>query len=538
MAPFTRPLKKSVPTFLCFLFAAAAASNALLATHYRGRARDAESAIAKEQGRNAADRSLRVSHEDKTYVRALSERYGLAPKENILVHDVVLLAVKMNTELNRSVPAEYSTAKTPWLPPPPRTMPQRTLADMKEVAFAVDKGRIELDGEPTLYQYAISNPTSAPIPMPILHSGIRWDDAEKLVESAGFRNITDEVERAVAVWKFVAEHRIHAMPVTEGSEEHDLVKFFSCYGYGFCDDAAQAVAGLAKLSGLDARIWNLSGNVHVVPEVFAGGRWILLDADFAVFFHKPGDPSVILGVAELGRDRALFSNAVQRGKLPSFEREYAGYFLNPAGNKPRPVEARSDHRITASLAPGEKVVFSNFNWGSYFLGAYPQRVPRYFNGYFSRPLPAESFSLPAGVEIRRDGESFTIANSTTEPQAVAVWVEYPFPIVGGVFTSSVAVELEFEDRASGRKVRLKPGREIPLESAVTQVAKQPTTAFTLRIFVPAGGLLKFDAPPQLISDFQFAELPLLRLKNGGNEFQVHSPYPTTLAGLKGEVWWR
>jgi hypothetical protein len=100
------------------------------------------------------------------------------------------------------------------------------------------------------------------------------------------------------------------------------------------------------------------------------------------------------------------------------------------------------------------------------------------------------------------------------------------------------VELEFEDRASGRKVRLKPGREIPLESAVTQVAKQPTTAFTLRILVPAGGLLKFDAPPQLISDFQFAELPLLRLKNGSYEFQVHSPDPTTLAGLKGEVWWR
>ena len=536
MALFTRPLKKSVPTFLCFIFAAAAASNALLATHYRGRARNAESAIAKEQGRSAADRSLRVSQEDKTYVHALSERYGLAPKDNIQVHDVVSLAVKMNTELNRAIPAEYSTARTPWLSPPPRTMPQRTLADMKEATFAVDKGRIELDGEPTLYQYAIFNPTSVAVPLPILHSGIRWDDAEKMVESAGLRSISDETDRAIAIWQFVSKHRYHAKPVTEGAEEHDTVKFFSCYGYGFCDDASQGVAGLAKLCGLKARIWGLEG--HVVSEIFADGRWMLLDADFAVYFHKPAEPRMILGVEELAKDRAAFKNAVQLGSGGEFEGGYAEFFLTTADNKPWPVEARSEHRIAGSLAPGEKIVFSNFNWGSYFLGAYPQRVPRYFNGYFSRPLPAESFSLPAGVEIRRDGESFTIANSTTEPQTVAVWVEYPFPIVGGVLTSSVAVELEFEDRASGRKVRLKPGREIPLESAVTQVAKQPTTAFTLRIFVPAGGLLKFDAPPQLISDFQFAELPLLRLKNGSNEFQVHSSEPTTLAGLKGEVLWR
>ncbi len=538
MAPFTRHLKKSLPIFLCFVFAGLAASCVLLAQHYRGRARAAESAISIERSRASADRSGGISSQEKTYIRALSERYGTPLRENVTLRDAVNVAARMNQDLNMSVPAEYSTAKTPWLPPPPRTLKSRDFPDGKRVPFSLEKGVIVMEGEPKLYNYSISNDTGHEVPMPVLYKGIRWDDAEKLVESAGLRGISDEVDRALAVWRFVAEHRYHAMPVTEGAEEHDTVKFFSCYGYGFCDDAAQAVAGLARMCGLKARIWSLSGNVHVVPEIFAGGRWILLDADFAVYFHKTGDPRTILGVEELGQDRAGFRNAVQRGKLPGFEHDYAGYFRDPAGNKEWKVEARSDYRIAATLKPGEKVVFSNFNWGAYFFGAYPQRVPRYFNGYFDRPIEPEMFVAPKGVEIRRDSGVFTIANSTTENQMVELFVECPFPVVGGLFKSTASLQMEFEDRTFGRKIQLKPGREVALDSAVTKVNKQPTTSFVLRIFVPAGGLLKFDRTPHLITDFQFAELPLLRLKNGSNEFQIHTPDPATLSGLTGEVSWK
>ena len=538
MAPFTRYLKKALPILLCFTFAGLAASCVLLSQHYRARARAAENALSIDRSRATAERAGRISSQEKTYIRALAERYGISLRESVTIRDAVTVAARMNQDLNLNVPAEYSTAKTPWLPPPPKTLKSRDFPDGKRVPFSLEKGVIALEGEPKLYHYSISNDTGSEVPMPILYKGLRWDDAEKLVESAGLRGISDEVDRAVAVWRFVAQHRYHAMPVTEGAEEHDTVKFFSCYGYGFCDDAAQAVAGIARLCGLQARIWSLSGNVHVVSEIFAAGRWILLDADFAVYFHKTGDPRTILGVEELAQDRTAFRNAIQCGRLPGFEHEYAAYFQDRVGNKEWKVEVRSDYRIAATLKPGEKVVFSNFNWGSYFFGAYPQRVPRYFNGYFDRPIEPEMFVAPKGVEIRRDSGAFTIANSTTEDQMVELFVEYPFPIVGGVFKSTASVQMEFEDRHFGRKIQLKAGRDVALDSAVTRVNKQPTTSYVLRIFVAAGGLIKFDRIPHLITDFQFAELPLLRLKNGDNEFQIHTPAPETLSGLTGEVSWK
>lgn len=518
--------------------AAAAASTIVLASHYYSRARKAEAALIKEVGRFTAERTVRLSQQERTYLKALSDRYGAAPKEEDVLRDAISLAARMNQEMNRTVPAEYSTAKTPWLPPPPKTLAGRDLADAKQSTFSPETGKLELPGDAALYQYSILNPTSTPVPMPILHSGIRWDDANAMMETSGIRAIADETDRAIAIWRFVSEHRYHTSPVTEGSEEHDSVKFFSCYGYGLCDDAAQAVAGLAKLCGLEARIWGLSGNIHVVPEIFASGRWILLDADFAVYFHKAGEPRTILGVEELGKDRAAVRNAVQCGKLPTFEPDYAGYFSDTAGNKPWPVQARSEHRIAAMLQAGERVVFSNFNWGEYFLGAYPTRVPRYFNGYFERTLTADAFTVPDGLEIRRNGESFTIANQSRRDKRAEAVIEYPFPIVGGKIISPTSAKFEFEDRVMQRKFRLETGREISFGNAVTQVAKQPTTSFTIFVVIPEGGMVKFDKPIRLISDFQFAELPLLRLKAGMNEFKIHSSDPATLAGLRGEIFWK
>ena len=508
----------------------------MLAFHYFNRAHKSETALSKEVGRFAAERNVRISQQERTYLKALSERHGVSPKEEDFLRDTISIAARMTKEQNRSIPAEYNAAKTPWLPPPPSTLESRTLANAAQTAFTLESGKVELPGDATHYQYVISNPTSTAVPMPILHTGIRWDAAADMARSAGLRDIADETDRAIAVWRFVAEHRIHAMPVTEGPEEHDLVKFFSCYGYGFCDDAAQAVAGLAKLCGLQARIWGLEG--HVVPEIFAGGRWLMLDADFAAYFHQPGNPRAILGVEELGKDRAAFKNSVALGKQGSFEEGYAEPFLSTADNKPLPVEARSDHRVTATLQPGERVVFSNFNWGQYFLGAYPQRVSRYFNGYFDRPLTADAFTVPDGVEIRRNGESFTIANQSRRDRRAEAIIEYPFPIVGGKIISPTSAKFEFEDRAVERKFRFEAGREVSFDNAVTQVAKQPTTSFTIFIVIPAGGMVKFDKPLRVISDFQFAELPLLRLKSGVNEFKVYSPDPATLAGLQGEVLWK
>lgn len=536
MAPFSRTLKKSLSTYICFALAAVATSSAMLAHHYRGRVKKAEAALSKEQGKSAAEKVAKVSPQEHTYLKALGAQFGYDPKENEPFRDAVSVAARLNAQLNFSTAAEYNAARTPWLPPPPKTLKQRIIAGAKQTPFSLGEGKIELPELPVFFQYSIVNPTDTSIPMPILHTGIRWDIAEKIVETAGLPAIADEVDRAIAIWRFVAEHRYHAMPVTEGPEEHDLVKYLACYGYGFCDDTAQAVAGIAKLCGMEARIVGLEG--HVVPEVYAAGRWMMLDADFAVYFHQADDPRAILSVEELAKDRAAFKNAVQLGKGGPYEDGYADPFLSTGDNKPVTIEARTEHRIECKLTPGERVVFSNYNWGEYFVGAFPQRVPRYFNGYFERPLTADAFTLPSGLEIRREGETFTIVNLGKRDKRADTIITCPFPVVGGSVSSPTSVKLEFEDNVVKRKFILKEGREVSFSSVVTAVSKQPTTSFSVMVVVPAGGMVKFEKPMRLFTHFQFAELPLLRLKKGTTDFRTFTPEPSTLDKLTGEIFWK
>jgi hypothetical protein len=368
------------------------------------------------------------------------------------------------------------------------------------------------------YQYAIINQGPQPAAMPILFSSIRWDSFDALIETAGLRKIEDELDRAIAIWRFVAEHRVHGHPVTEGDEEHDLVKFLACYGYGFCDDSAQAVVVLAKACGLQARIRGLGG--HVVPEILAGGKWRMLDPDFAVHFHEAGDPRAIHSADELTDDRQRFEHARGLGSGGPYNKAYADLFLSTSDNVDWPIRGAASHRVEHIMAPGERVVFSSFNWGRYFLGAYPDRPPRFYNGYFERLARAADFHAGDGLQVTAAGEAFIVRNRSPERRAVAVEFTSPFPIVGGEF-SGVPNGLQLEWEEGTRHVPLESSEgAASFDAAVAQLSPHPTYRFKLNLFVPPGAEVSFAAPPRIIIDFQFAETVLLPLGAEPRPFTV------------------
>jgi hypothetical protein len=51
-------------------------------------------------------------------------------------------------------------------------------------------------------------------------------------------------------------------------------------------------------------------------------------------------------------------------------------------------------------------------------------------------------------------------------------------------------------------------------------------------------MVKFEKPMQITCDFQFAEMALIRLKAGTNEFMVHTAEPAALPNLTGELLWK
>lgn len=99
--------------------------------------------------------------------------------------------------------------------------------------------------------------------------------------------MTDE-QKAKAVWETVVRYQHQDSPPAEYLQQEDLVldplKIIHVYGYSFCSVASSGVQALARYAGLPARGWTI--RAHVVPEVFWGDSWHLLDASLINYFPK------------------------------------------------------------------------------------------------------------------------------------------------------------------------------------------------------------------------------------------------------------
>jgi hypothetical protein len=114
----------------------------------------------------------------------------------------------------------------------------------------------------------------------------------------------EESRPYVQAWKFVHDHSKHYAPLSSFAWFHHPVLFFNSAGFGICDDQAEALYHLWTAMGYKARLWGLSG--HVVPEVFADGKWQLLDPDFGTYYLN--DSGEIASIEEISHDPTLIYN--------------------------------------------------------------------------------------------------------------------------------------------------------------------------------------------------------------------------------------
>jgi hypothetical protein len=173
------------------------------------------------------------------------------------------------------------------------------------------------------------------------------------------------------------------------------------------------------------------------------------------------------------------------------------------------------------MAPGERVVFSSFNWGRYFLGAYPDRPPRFYNGYFEKLVHAADLYAQGGARVTAAGETFTARNDSPEPRSATLEFTSPFPIVGGQI-SGVPNGLRLEWEEGSRRVPLEVSEgTTSFDTAVAQLSPNPTYRFKLSFLVPPGAEVSFAAPLHILIDFQFAETVLLPLGAEPKPLNVH-----------------
>jgi hypothetical protein len=83
-------------------------------------------------------------------------------------------------------------------------------------------------------------------------------------------------------WEKVAEDIYHQQPYSEAKWANSPLLLLNSFGFGFCDDAACALASTWNELGYKSRVIDLQK--HVVPEVMVNKTWKMYDPDTYVFY--------------------------------------------------------------------------------------------------------------------------------------------------------------------------------------------------------------------------------------------------------------
>ena len=469
------------------------------------------------------------------FFHELAEMQGYQSAPPLLDTDASRLAAYDRLELNKHWAIENHREPTTF------TAREKPFSKSATIPLAPNM-RFQMDEPFKHYRYELTNKSDHPLPAPLLFRDDRWDSAAELVTKAGFKDIADEMERALAIWRFVCPRRVYGEPPTEGTEEHDVIKFFSLYGYGFCDDTARATATLAELSGLKSRVWELDG--HVVAEIMAQGRWRMLDADQQAYFHRAGAPRDILGVEELSADRKAFEHIVSFRNADSYSPKYIECFLSRENNKVA-IGGTAEHRIEPVLRGGERMAFANYNWGRYFLGKYPTPPPRYYNGTFTYSFNVRDLVMEGkGITSEAIENGVRLRNNSDSAASFELPFSYPFPIVGGTIDGTSAVSsgtarmrVEDPDHQRTFAMELHDRIHVDLDHFIAILTPDPTHRYSIKFTLGPRAVLELRGF-QVCSDFQFAGMALLPLAAGGNEFHAYFPEKSNPADFELSVSWR
>jgi hypothetical protein len=271
----------------------------------------------------------------------------------------------------------------------------------------ISKLRIALDGK--------KNPTSI----------------DEIIAVASAGKSGDE-EIALGLWSYVVKNRCHDWPSHPSNEGFDPVKLFSVYGYGFCSQAAKALAILANKVGFESRIRHAKSQ-HVVCEILINNRWAMFDADGEVFYRT--QEGKIASVDELCETPDLVftqqSPVYSHAKLKEIYSNH--HFITT------PLEKFANftpHIILPKLRPGEELQFSLEKRGLFFVSRYLEVPRKYANGLWKyKPVLNSSKNLPEGLTLTNvvlseigDTHSFLVSDPSKEA-TISCWFDLPFPIL-------------------------------------------------------------------------------------------------------------
>lgn len=324
------------------------------------------------------------------------------------------------------------------------------------------------------------------------------DSAENILATV-LKGKSNDQDKAVALWDFVRTARQHYYPSLQGSEMEDPVKLANIYGYGYCDDAATALAWLATAAGYQARVWDLNG--HVVSEIFYGGGWHMLDPDEEVYFFD--NRGMIASVEWLTAHPETIAQ-LQGGKRATTAR-LAEFYRTTGDNHLKKVDKEIKgpiHRMTFSLRPGEEIMVCAEPEGKFFSSQYYWTHPPHGTGKWvlNLPLAEGVFQLGADkVENILAKKGMLALDKADQGGSLTYEFQPPYPMLDGEvrgtaqLAEGAAFSLEFsEDGRNWKNVAVVRGPlkggdwSASLTSCFPNGYGVPLYRYFLRLKIPAG----------------------------------------------------
>ena len=140
----------------------------------------------------------------------------------------------------------------------------------------------------------------------ILINNIRnWYDITSL-RAECFAGAISPKEKALSLWKFMRDNRLHYNEPDQGREVGDPIKFLGVYGYGpyyNTSDASAFLASTFPYSQATYKEYSSRGR-HSVKDYLFDTTYMLVDSDIEVFYLRY-DNKAICAYNEIANDKYL-----------------------------------------------------------------------------------------------------------------------------------------------------------------------------------------------------------------------------------------
>ncbi len=338
-----------------------------------------------------------------------------------------------------------------------------------------------------------------------------WRTCKEMTDWVG-APYEDEVERAVALWWWETRHRFHTY--TGDAENTDAVKVWNVYGHTLCGNDAQVMADVWRTAGFEIHYPRIQG--HAISEVYAGGRWNLIDGDENILTLLR-DNETGANEADIRRDHDLIKRTHCYGILGSDSRRVDEFSASLYVHEDQPkqkqgLRTRLGHEMKFTLRPGEALVWG---WENRLKAHGQDETMRegkkpLANGWWEYAPRLTEARIAADAE---SAEGIVAGADGVRGEGALVYrVRAPYVMVGGsveVDGEALGLDLSWDGEEWIELAGEDIDEHFPLEGPARYT-------YLLRVRVAAGGALR---SLRIANDLQMAPLCMPYLELGENRVQ-------------------